>query len=298
MGTLVEFIIADSDHEHADRALADAALEMQRVEDAFTIYGDVDNAVKSFNRSLPGTPVELPEEVSHILVTAMQAQAQSQGAFNPDLGTLDLLWGFSSETSRNQPPSQEEIARAIPPQNCIVHSHQKWIRSDSRCLLDFGAIAKGYAIDRGIAILKKFGIRNAMVNAGGDLRLIGTHAGKPWRIGIRHPRHKGEVLGTLSLSGDVSIVTSGDYERFFIWNGRRYHHILDPTTGYPATSSQSTTVIASNATLADAWSTALFVEGAHGLPLQTKLGHAALIIDQHGRIHMNQSMKSILQYIK
>ncbi|HKI61198.1 MAG TPA: FAD:protein FMN transferase, partial [Mariprofundaceae bacterium] len=168
-----------------------------------------------------------------------------------------------------------------------------WIRTDARCMLDFGAIAKGYAIDRGIAILRKHGIQNAIINAGGDIRIIGSHDGKPWRIGLRHPRNKGEVLGTLSLVGDISIVTSGDYERYFDYKGKRYHHILNPQTGFPATASQSATVLAQEATLADAWSTALFVRGESGLPIMSQLGYAALTVDRQGRIHMNKAMKDI-----
>ncbi len=294
MGTLVEFTIAGSEQSRSDLAISEAAAEMQRIEDAFTIYGDVKNAVKAFNASPAGMPMELPVEVARLLTTSLLVQQQSHGAFHPALGTLNLLWGFSGQPTPSHHPSDSAIIQAIPSRLCIRHAdNNTWLRINNRCRLDFGAIAKGYAIDRGMDILKKHGIRNAIINAGGDIRLIGSHSGQAWRIGLRHPRNKGQVLGTLALSGDISIVTSGDYERYFIQDGKRYHHILDPQNGWPATASQSATVIADRAALADAWSTALFVQGAAGLNDLQKKGYAAMAVDQAGKMHFNKAMQSI-----
>ncbi len=284
MGTLVEFTIAAKDADHAAPAIAAAAAEMQRIENAFTIYGDRPNAVKAFNASPPGTPVTLPDEVAALLTLALNVKQQSGGAFDPALGKLNLLWGFSTDPPPTSPPDRNAIAAAVPPAHCIDKQGDKWLRLDARCLLDFGAIAKGYAIDRGIAILRQHGIHNAIINAGGDIRLIGSHGDRPWRIGIRHPRKHNDVIAALNLQGDVSIVTSGDYERFFIDGGKRYHHLLNPTTGWPASGSQSATVIASNAALADAWSTALFVQGKNGLKRFKHSPQKAMLVDQHGNI--------------
>ncbi len=292
MGTLVEFTVADADSARAEAAMAAAADEMQRIENIFTIYGKTDNAVKAFNASPPGVPVELPGEVNALLGQALDIEKRSDGAFNPALGRLNRLWGFSGESPPSQPPSSEAIRDAMPVQPCIHRLPDgRWQRNHASCMLDFGAIAKGYAIDRGMAVLKQRGIHHAIINAGGDIRLIGSHHGKPWRIGLRHPRRKGAVLGSLSVSGDVSIVTSGDYERYFLYKDRRYHHILNPQTGMPATASQSATVIAASATLADAWSTALFVLGPDGLAHLERLGMPALLVDRKGRLKINDSMR-------
>ncbi|PIP01720.1 MAG: thiamine biosynthesis protein [Zetaproteobacteria bacterium CG23_combo_of_CG06-09_8_20_14_all_54_7] len=266
MGTLVEFTVSDSDQAVAEQAITAAAAEMQRIEDTFTIYGDLPNAVKAFNRSPVNMPVSLPDEVSRVLAVALHVQQQSGGAFDPALGGMNLLWGFSSDPPPDSPPAAAAIEQALPPAHCIERHGSQWLRTDSRCLLDFGGIAKGYAIDRGIALLKEHGIANAIINAGGDLRLIGEHHHQPWKIGIRHPRKPGEVITSLALQGDKSIVTSGDYERFFIYNNIQYHHILNPVTGWPATQNQSVTVIAPTAMLADAWSTALFIASSSVLP--------------------------------
>ncbi|MDQ7000058.1 MAG: FAD:protein FMN transferase [Mariprofundus sp.] len=285
MGTLVEFTIIDDDRDRAESAIAAAAVEMQRIEDAFTIYGDQPNAVKLFNAAAPDTPVALPDEVSQLLTLALKVQQQSGGAFDPSLGGLNLLWGFSGDDAPSSPPPTRAIEDAMPPKHCIEHHGNQWIRTDRRCLLDFGAIAKGYAIDRGIAVLQQHGIRNALINGGGDIRLIGSHGKRPWHIGIRHPRKKGGVIESLDLQGDVSIVTSGDYERFFIYHGKRYHHLINPETGWPATKAQSATVIAGSATLADAWSTALFIQGADGIKMQQEMHQKALLVDDQGKTY-------------
>ncbi|GAV19899.1 FAD:protein FMN transferase [Mariprofundus micogutta] len=283
MGTLVEFTIADADKERAEKAITAAALEMQRIEDTFTIYGTHPNSVKDFNNSGINTPVILPKEVSDLLRVALKIKQQSQGAFDPAIGGLNLLWGFSGSDTPSLPPAQSAIDQIKPPSTCIKETEGAWMRTDTRCLLDFGAIAKGYAIDRGIELFKQHGINSAIINAGGDIRLIGSHGDRPWRIGIRHPRNKGEVIETLELEGDVAVVTSGDYERFYIHEGNRYHHIINPATGHPATNSQSATIIADNATLADAWSTALFILGEDGMKLTNNLKYKSLTIDLKGR---------------
>ncbi|MDQ6993863.1 MAG: FAD:protein FMN transferase [Mariprofundus sp.] len=287
MGTLVEFTVSDTDRTIAEQAIAEAANEMQRIEDSFTIYGDHPNSVKLFNISAVDHPVSLPDEVSKLLETALAVQQQSGNRFNPALARLNLLWGFSLDPPPNAPPSDLAIRTAIPPSECIKHIAKQWARSDRRCQLDFGGIAKGYAIDRGIDILKKHGIANAIINAGGDMRLIGQHHQQPWKIGIRHPRKAGSVLSSLSLQGDVSIVTSGDYERFFIYQGKQYHHILDPKNGYPARKNQSITVIAPSAMLADAWSTALFV----GSPATVPSAIRFLSVSSSGHIVDNLRIK-------
>lgn len=285
MGTLVEFTVAATNAEQAPEAIAAAAAEMQRIENDFTIYGDHPNAVKAFNATAPGTAVALPDEVSALLARALEIKQQSDGAFDPALGELNLLWGFSNDPPPTAPPASNAIAAAIPPTHCIERRGNRWLRRDARCLLDFGAIAKGYAIDRGIAIFRAHGINNAIINAGGDIRLIGSHGARAWQIGIRHPRNRDTVLSALQLTGDVSIVTSGDYERFYIDHGERYHHLIDPQTGWPAKRSQSATVIAANATDADAWSTALFILGENGLEYLKRHQIRAMLVDAAGKVH-------------
>lgn len=296
MGTLVEFTISGVEKNKAESAIQAAAVEMQRIDNLFTIYGDAHNPIKRLNNTEVGNPLPLPEEVARLLRTAMRIQSESAGSFDPFLGKLDLLWGFSLPDPPTSPPDAEAIRQAIPPIRCLTEVDAGWIRQNERCAIDLGAIAKGYAIDRGIAALKLKGIQNAIINAGGDLRILGRHGNNPWHIGIRDPRKPGGVIATLSLQGDTSIVTSGDYERYFIVEGHRYHHILNPRDGWPATGSRSATVIAPSATLADAWSTALFVSGAQGMPTIQKIGLSALLVTGDGDILATDSMRKLAKF--
>jgi len=278
-------------------AIKAAADEMQRVENLFTIYGEADNPVKRFNNSEPGTPVQLPGEIDKLLNLAKQISIQSQGAFSITLGSLNRLWGFSLPTPPTSPPPAAEIQRLVKASSACLQqmSERRWKRINPECRLDFGAIAKGYAIDRGIEVLREHGIENAIINAGGDIRVIGRHGDRPWQVGLRHPRKPNDIAATLKVEGDVSIVTSGDYERSYISGGMRYHHLLDPKSGRPARRSQSATVIARNATMADGWSTALFVMGKDGLDAVEKRDMAALLIDENGTMHTTENIESRLQ---
>jgi len=287
MGTLVTFTVAGTPRDQALEAIKAATAEMQRIQNEFTIYGNHPNVVKTLNASQPGTPVILPDEVNKLLQQSLDISRQSNGIFTPVIGSLSLLWGFSLPIPPHIPPSSDAIRTALSGvhNNLIEHHGNLWEHLNSQTKLDFGAIAKGYAIDRGIAALRAHGISSVILDAGGDLRAIGSHNGKPWRIGIRHPRDKNKTIGWFEVHGDISIVTSGDYERFYYYKGKRYHHIMNPATGMPAMKSMSATVIASNATLADGWSTALFVAGPDGLKKIQNKGLQAVLMDASGRLH-------------
>ena len=157
--------------------------------------------------------------------------------------------------------------------------------------LDLGGIAKGYAVDRGVAILQAAGIVSAVVSAGGDSRILGDLGDRPRMIGIRHPRREGEYAAVVPLA-DTAISTSGDYERFFLEDGVRYHHILDPATGESSAGLQSATVIAPRAIDSDALSTAVFVLGVErGLALVNTLqGVDAILIDSTGKLHFSEEL--------
>ncbi|NOR72911.1 MAG: FAD:protein FMN transferase [Mariprofundaceae bacterium] len=297
MGTLVEFTTHGTGQAQALSAIEAAGSEMQRIENLFSIYGEGSNPVKLFNQSPPGIMQQLPAEVATLLETALKVEKRSGHAFSPTLGALNKLWGFSQTEMPALPPPDGEISELSKASfACLQHgSEGSFSHNGSLCELDFGAIAKGYAIERGMEILQSHGINHAIINAGGDIKVIGTHGERPWKIGIRHPRNSGEVITTIEAAGEISIVTSGDYERYFNHQGRRYHHILDPHSGMPAARARSATIITSNAILADAWSTALFVMGHEGLPLIGKMGMNAILVDGNGRIHYSKNAESRLQ---
>jgi len=297
MGTLVEFTVITSDDAMAQEAIHVAADTMQSLSDRFTIYGTQANIIKTFNQSPIGIATRMPEDIDALLHMSLKIQQQSMQAFSPTLGSLSVLWGFSGNPPPTRPPAASQIASLLTAStNCLIVDQHLWQHTQADCHLDLGGIAKGYIIDRGIEELKKHGIRHAMINAGGDIRIIGSHGKRPWHIGIRHPRKAGEVIATLDLEGDTSIVTSGDYERYYEFEHRRYHHILNPATGYPAMASQSATVIAHQASLADAWSTALFVLGKAGLPALKQQGLNGILVDDKGEIYSTDGVKQYLQH--
>jgi thiamine biosynthesis lipoprotein len=157
--------------------------------------------------------------------------------------------------------------------------------------IDLGGIAKGWAVDRGIEIVRKMGIEHAMINAGGDTALLGDRLGKPWMVGIRDPRIAGAVVARIPLQ-DEAISTSGDYERYFEEDGVRYHHILVPGTGKSAREVRSVTILGSNATQTDGLSTSVFVLGVErGMQLVSRLpGVEAVIVDAEGRIFYSDGL--------
>ena len=208
MGTLVTFTIVYPDKNIAMLAIRAAAQEMQHIEDIFTIYGNHSNSIKDFNELPTHTAFTFSSEVSTLLEIAIDVEQPSHNAFNPSLATLNKRWGFSNPEVPLAPPSQINIqALLAATQNCLHKQNKQWSRNSPNCQLDFGAIAKGYAIDRGIEVLKQHGIQNAMINDGGDIRLIGKHGENDWHMGIRDPRHKDSIMATLSLHGAWSIVT-------------------------------------------------------------------------------------------
>jgi len=232
-----------------------------------------------------------------LLNEANRLSRLSNGLFNPVIGNLIALWGFHDNPlpvgTLPADTDIKELLAQLPSSNDVTIDGTIVSSRNPSVAYDLGGFAKGYAIDRAIDRLRKSGVHNAIINAGGDLRVIGQHGDRPWRIGIRHPRGNG-IIASIEVSGDNSVFTSGDYERFFEVDGTRYHHIIDPRTGYPAINTTSVTVIHSDAATADAAVTALFVAGpdewvstANSMDIRY-----VMLIDTQGIIHMNPAMQS------
>ncbi len=255
------------------------------------------------NQLLPtGKFFAAPPSILPLLRKSQQLARQTDDLFNPAIGKLIALWGFHTDAPACRPPPDARAIRNLvraDPKMSDIEVRGIEIRSKNPAVqLDFGAIGKGYGIDLAIDHLRELGIRNAIVNAGGDLRAIGDRSGHPWRIAIRHPN--GGVFAILQIAGDESVFTSGDYERNFIYEGKTYHHIIDPRTGWPAEGTRSVTVVHSDATTADAAATALFIAGSEGwYPIARRLGiRYVLLLDSQGRIHMNPAMAKRVQLLE
>ena len=226
-----------------------------------------------------------------LIETADSVSMQSGGAFDITVFPLIKLWGFYEDTQHV--PGEEELKRVLEQvdyHNLSVKNGTLY-KQHAPVMIDLGGIAKGYAVKEAVRVLKADGISSALIDAGGDIYALGMINGKPWKVGIRNPRGEG-VIGVLEIS-DLSVVTSGDYERFFEQDGVRYHHLLDPKTGYPARGLTSVTVVSADPALADAWSTALFVSGKEkGIELAERIPQIeALFVTSEGDILKTSGMK-------
>jgi len=236
-----------------------------------------------------------------VLKEANRLSQQSSGLFNPVIGKLVTLWGFHDNAlpigTLPDKDAIDALLRQAPSVSDLTQQDAQLSTRNPAVQYDLGGFAKGLAIDYAIEQLKAAGVKNAIINAGGDLRAIGQHGDRPWRIGIRNPREPG-ILASIEITGDSSVFTSGDYERFFEVDGQRYHHIIDPRTGYPATGAISVTVIHDNAATADAAATAIFVAGTEGwIETARNMGiKYVMLIDSNENIHINPAMQSRLQF--
>lgn len=292
MGTTVTIEADGLDRSRLEQAIAAAFAEMVRIEGLMSPHRP-DSDVSRLSAVVNETAVTV--ETAAVIAVGLTIARRSGGAFDLTLGRLKTLWGIEGETPRV--PGAAEITAALQGigAEALVVEGTVVRKRDPQLAVDLGAIAKGYAVDRAIAVLQAHGISSGAVNAGGDLRVLGDRQGRPWRIGIQHPRRPGEVLTTLEAK-DRAVVTSGDYERVFEHAGRRYHHLFDPHTGFPATRCQSVTILAPAAMLADALATTVFVLGPEqGLALLRDYpGVDALVVAADGRLHATPALAGLV----
>ena len=266
-GTLVQVSLWDVEPALAERAFDALASELDWMHEAWHAWQP--GTLGTFNaRCAAGAPFTADPDLLELVRLGADLSERSGGLFNPAIGRLVDLWGFHADLPEPRAPPTEALAPLVesaPAMGQIRIDGTRVRCTNPMIRLDFGAFAKGFGVDRAVERLRALGIRDAVVNAGGDLRAIGAKGGTPWRIGIRNPRGPG-AIAVLEVAGDESVFTSGDYERYFEWEGVRYHHIIDPRTGRPATGIASATVIHRDATTADAAATALMVAGPDEWP--------------------------------
>lgn len=286
MGTVLNLKIRGAGHELAERAAAAVVDEARRLHTIFDPH-DPDSEISRLNivAAQGGGTVPLSTDAARVLAAAIAVRDSSQRSFDPALGELIDIWGFSGEKSpRDIPDSTTVVSIAHKLASAgrieLTPDSSEAVVPDGAGMLDVGGIAKGYAVDRAIEVLDSLGIGNALVNLGGEIGVLGVGSnGSSWRVGIQHPRMAASHIGVVEQTAGWYVATSGDYERFFIRDGRRYHHILNPATGFPSMDDavMSTTVIANSCLMADAMATSAFVlgpdegilflesQGAHGL---------------------------------
>jgi thiamine biosynthesis lipoprotein len=290
MGTRVAVELWSEDAALAERAMAAVIAEMRRTDELMSTYKP-ESQLSQVNAHAHERPVQVDPDIIEVVERSFEVSRMSGGAFDITYASVGYLYDFRA----HQKPTDAQIDAALPGVDYRkvqvdrgAHTI-RFLREGVR--IDLGGIAKGYAVDRAVQQLRELGIEHAMVNAGGDTRLLGDRRGKPWMVGIRDPSSEGRIVMRVPLA-DEAISTSGDYERYFEEDGVRYHHILVPATGRSARGVRSATVIGPDATLTDGLSTTLFVLGVErGMQLVARLpGVEAVMVDDAGRIYYSDGL--------
>ncbi len=297
LDTLVSIKVYGEENRQVEQAVDLAIKEIEKV-DKETDYYDPRSDISQLNKNAANnsnTPVPASAHLVEIISTCKELSRLSGGAFDLTLGPVIELWNFGG---KGRVPSAHRLGNALA---LADMGGLKVDRKKSTVLfrrlhmqLDLGGVAKGYAADRAVDILKRKGIDSALVTTGSTTVVLGAKPdGKPWLVGIQHPRKEGKTLGTLELTNE-NVSTSGDYQRYFVRNGKRYHHILDPKTGLPANRCRSVTIVTKKScTEADILSTAVFVMGASkGLDLlETLADTEGIIVDSRGKVHVTAGLE-------
>ena len=297
MGTLVEISVYEKDKDLAQLAIQNAFDEIQRMEKLMSTHIPT-SEISQINQSAGLRTVSVSPEVLEVIRRALYWAEQTDGALDISIGPVHELWDFSGDHPAL--PDKNTLAQELLKVDYrkIQIENQTVFLMDKGMRLHLGAIAKGYAVDQAINILQDSNIRHALINAGGDLKTLGKRPDQTaWKIGLQHPRRPESILASFSLT-EKAVATSGDYQKYFDHEGIRYHHILNPKTGYPVTGVMSATVVAKTVMDADSLSTALFVMGAKkGLAFIDSLKDAeGLIMNQDKSPHLSQGMADLKNF--
>jgi thiamine biosynthesis lipoprotein len=309
MGTRCTFAVLASDPHVVEQAVERAVAEIGRLDAMLTSWTDTSEVARINAAAGNGDVVAVSPETYEVLDRSLWIAGASTGAFDITVGAFKGLWKFDEDKDGSLPTRAQVLAR-LP----LVDYHGLVLdpsRHSARLAkqgqnINLGGIAKGLIVDHAVSKLRQSGLSDFVVRAGGDLYASGRHGERPWRVGIQDPRAGGgqarsadTSFALLSLA-DSAFNTSGDYERFVLKDGKRYHHILDPRTGYPVTHTRSVTVLAPTSFLADTLDTAVFVLGAEkGMQLvQSVPGAEAVIVDAKNQVHVSPGLKDRLELIR
>ena len=291
MGTRIVVELWADDATQANAAIDAVMAEMVNIDNNMSTYKP-DSEVSRVNGNAAKAPMVISPELFDLLTTALEFSRITEGAFDITYASVGFMYDFRA----HKKPTEAEIESALP----AVNYHHVVLDQKTRTVfftqpgvrIDLGGIGKGYAVDRGIAILQAKGVSHALVTAGGDSRIIGDRFGKPWIVGIRHPDDKAHVIAKIPLV-DTAMSTSGDYERYFDEDGVRYHHIIDPRTGKSASKVRSATILASTATRTDGLSKTAFVLGAEeAMKIYEKLDDVdAILVTPDGRVLYSKGLE-------
>jgi thiamine biosynthesis lipoprotein len=299
MGTELHLTALATDRAVAEAAFSEVFSEFDRLEDLMSVWRDGSDIVR-LNAAAGDHPVPVSPDVRDALVTANQVSEWTNGTFDVTFAALGDLWKFDTQNKDNTVPDPREVAKRLTLINYrdlqvdekagTAFLRRKGMR------VNLGGIGKGYAVDRAVEILRKRGLENFMIQAGGDLYVSGQKGDRPWRLGIRDPRGPADkIFAALDLSNGT-FSTSGDYERFFLKDGRRYHHIIDVRVGQPARECRSVTLVTDRAVIADALAKGVFILGPEaGMALIERLPHVeGVIVSAKNEVLVSSGLKDRL----
>jgi FAD:protein FMN transferase len=290
MGTRVSVELWADDEARGRELVADVMREYHRIDDAMSTYKP-DSEISRVNSHAAEAPMIISAELFGLVERSLELSKMSDGAFDITYDSVGYLYDFRAR----QRPTDRQIDERI---DAVDYRHVVLDRARSTIFfkangvrINLGGIAKGYVVERAAAMLRASGVEHALLNAGGDTRVIGDRRGQPWIVGIRHPRVADEVVTRLPLV-DEAISTSGDYERYFEENGHRYHHIINPATGRPTEGILTVTVIGPDGTMTDGLDTAIFVLGVErGLELiEAYPDYETIIVDAAGKVAYSKGL--------
>ncbi len=295
---LVSLTALSSDQKKARQAISDAFLEMKRLEHLMSMFRK-ESQLSRINQAAGLRPVKVDREILEVLDLGLQLSRETEGAFNMAIGSAMRHWDF---IDKKRIPTEEEIqalSRATRFEDVMLDKAGEMVFLKKKGMqIDPGGIGKGYIAERAKTILLESGITSGLIALAGDLVLFGTKAdGSSWRVGVQHPRRKGEIVASLDLT-DCAISTSGDYERFFRKDGVTYHHLLDPKTLFPARRCQSVSVVSEKGSYADSMATGAFVMGPEkGMQFLNRSEHGeGIIIDGAGEITVSPKLASRIRF--
>jgi thiamine biosynthesis lipoprotein len=320
MDTLVTITVVSNSQDSAEKAIDSAFSEIEKLE-KLTNFFSPESEVSLINKNAGISGVKVSPDILDILEKALLVSEKTRGAFDVTIGPVMTLYDFYKKIR----PEQGAIKKNLPLVNyreLIIDKNKSTVFLRKKgMLIDLGGIAKGYAADKAVETLKRNGIHSGLVSVAGDIKAFGLKPDKrPWKIGIRSPRipttppipplprvgkrgvkgdkegFSDDIMATIELR-DMAISTSGDYERFFILDGKRYHHLLSPKTGYPAGGCQSVSVITKKGVFTDAFATGVFILGPEkGMKVFEKMGFDGVIVDSQGKVHITPGIRGKVEF--
>jgi thiamine biosynthesis lipoprotein len=302
MGTEVHISAWTTDEAAAVRAFDDAFNEFDRLDALMSTWKEGSDILR-LNDAAGKTAVGVSAEVREVLHASHEVSEWTAGKFDITFAALSGLWKFDHDID-GQVPDRSQIAPRLPliDYRAVTIDDRAGTASLARAgmRVNLGGIGKGYAVDRAVTILRDAGLSDFMIQSGGDLYAAGKRGDRPWRVGIQDPRGAPDTLFAALEITEAAFSTSGDYERFFMRDGHRYHHILDPDTGEPASRSRSVSIVAKNATVTDGLSTGVFILGGEeGMALIEKLPDVeGVIVTAENQVLVSSGLKGRLAQLK